>query len=229
MTRRPWPRAAKITVASLAAVLVAVVAWRGGQDTTSSTTAAGVATTSTASGLVTTTSPTTSDATGSSTTTTASPSTTTSTAPAAVPTPSSTGLPPPTAPLAGSPAANRPDPRLTPGVADPAVSQANIHSTICVAGYTATVRNVSTSTKDRVYAEYGIATHAPGSYEVDHLISLELGGSNDIGNLWPEPYTGADNARDKDTMENRLHDEVCSGQITLSQGQDEIVHWWMYE
>ena len=134
-----------------------------------------------------------------------------------------------TAPGSAAGAANRPNPALSPGVADPAVTQANIHSTICVSGYTATVRNVSTSTKDKVYAEYGITSHAPGSYEVDHLISLELGGSNDIRNLWPEPYTGDDNARDKDVMENRLHDEVCAGTITLAQAQDEIVHWWLYE
>jgi hypothetical protein len=88
---------------------------------------------------------------------------------------------------------------------------------------------VSTSTKNRVYAEYGITDHPTGAYEVDHLISLELGGSNDIGNLWPEPYSGPDNAHDKDVMENRLHDEVCSGQLTLAQGQGEIVHWWPYE
>ena len=75
----------------------------------------------------------------------------------------------------------------------------------------------------------GITSHAPGAYEVDHLISLELGGSNDIHNLWPEPYGGADNAHTKDGMENRLRTEVCGGQITLAQGQDEIVHWWMYE
>jgi hypothetical protein len=124
---------------------------------------------------------------------------------------------------------NRPDPQLTPGVADPAVTQANIGSTICVAGYSGRVRNVPQSEKDEVYREYGIAYHAPGQYEVDHLISLELGGSNHIKNLWPEPYAGTDNAHRKDGMENRLHAEVCAGQITLAQGQDEIVHWWMYE
>jgi hypothetical protein len=114
-------------------------------------------------------------------------------------------------------------------VADPAVTQANVHQTICVSGYTATVRNVPQSEKDEVYREYGITSHAPGEYEVDHLISLELGGSNDIKNLWPEPYAGPDNARTKDGMENRVHDDVCAGRITLAQGQDEIAHWWMYE
>ena len=54
--------------------------------------------------------------------------------------------------------------------------------------YAHSVRNVSAATKRAVYAEYGIASHQPGKYEVDHLISLELGGSNDIRNLWPESY-----------------------------------------
>ena len=105
---------------------------------------------------------------------------------------------------------------LTPGVIDPNVTQANIGSTICVRGYTKTVRHVSTATKTRVYHEYGIMSHTPGSYEVDHLISLELGGSNDIGNLWPEPYFGTNNAHDKDYWENELHRQVCNGSISLA-------------
>jgi hypothetical protein len=135
-----------------------------------------------------------------------------------------------TAPIATTPSGtgNRPWPPFTPGVADPRVTQANIHSTICVSGYTKTVRNVSAATKREVFAEYGIADPTPGAYEVDHLISLELGGSNDIGNLWPEPYSGADNAHDKDTIENRLHSQVCSGTLSLTQAQYEIVHWWEY-
>lgn len=119
------------------------------------------------------------------------------------------------------------NPTLTPGVIDPAVTQANIHSTICVRGYTKTVRHVTTSMKTQVYHAYGIMSHKPGSYEVDHLISLELGGSNDFGNLWPEPYFGADNAHDKDYWENELHRQVCNGSITLSRAQYLIVHWWV--
>jgi hypothetical protein len=119
------------------------------------------------------------------------------------------------------------DMQLTPGVASAAVTQANIQSTICVSGYTASVRNVSAATKRRVFAEYGIANPPSGAYEVDHLIPLELGGSNDIRNLWPEAYAGADNARDKDTWENRLKSQVCAGTTTLAVAQDEIIHWWV--
>jgi hypothetical protein len=203
-------------------VFVALAAWRGGQEKTTTTAGAVLTSTNTAPAEPTSTSE------PASTTTTTSPETATTATPlpTAAPTTATTAT---TAPSAPAGAANRPNPALTPGVADPAVTQANIHSTICVSGYTATVRDVSTSTKNKVYAEYGITSHAAGSYEVDHLISLELGGSNDIRNLWPEPYLGVDNAHDKDVIENRLHDEVCSGQLTLAQGQDEIVHWWLYE
>lgn len=72
-----------------------------------------------------------------------------------------------------------PDSACTPGaiIASATVSQ------ICQSGYASSVRNVPTSEKDAVYAEYGIHSHYAGQYEVDHLVSLELGGSNDIANL----------------------------------------------
>ena len=58
----------------------------------------------------------------------------------------------------------------------------------------------------------------PYAHEVDHLVSLELGGSNAIGNLWPEPYAGRWGARTKDVLENRLHELVCSGQLGACAG-----------
>jgi 5-methylcytosine-specific restriction endonuclease McrA len=48
------------------------------------------------------------------------------------------------------------------------------------------VRNVPAEMKRQVYHEYGITSHGSGEYEIDHLIPLELGGSNSIKNLWPE-------------------------------------------
>ena len=92
-------------------------------------------------------------------------------------------------------------------------------------GYSEGVRNVPQSEKDRVYAEYGIRRHAPGSYDVDHLISLELGGSNSFKNLWPQKQPGA---RSKDTLENKLHRQLCDGQISLRTAQRRIVRWWLY-
>jgi hypothetical protein len=87
------------------------------------------------------------------------------------------------------------------------------------------VRDVPQSEKDAVYALYGVA-HVPYAHEVDHLVSLELGGSNVISNLWPEPYAGRWGARTKDVLENRLHDLVCSGTLTLHYAQHiEATNW----
>ena len=57
---------------------------------------------------------------------------------------------------------------------------------ICVSGYSSSVRDVPQSVKEQVYAAYGITSRQPGQYEVDHLVNLSIGGSNDISNLWPE-------------------------------------------
>jgi hypothetical protein len=63
--------------------------------------------------------------------------------------------------------------------------------------------------------------------EVDHLISLELGGSNRPANLWPEPYDIVWNAKVKDKLENRLHKMVCAGEIDLSTAQKAIAKDWI--
>ncbi len=112
---------------------------------------------------------------------------------------------------------------MTPGATLP-VTVADI----AVPGYTKKVRNVPQSVKEQVYHEYGITAHAPGEYEVDHLISLELGGSNSIKNLWPESYkTQPWNARVKDKLENKLHAMVVSGQMSLPDAQHEIATDWI--
>jgi hypothetical protein len=120
-----------------------------------------------------------------------------------------------------------PDRRCTPGLAAPAVTQANIASTICRAGYTKKVRppeSVTRREKLESMKAYG-DTGSPRRYEYDHLISLELGGApNDAKNLWPEP--GA-SPNPKDRLENRLHAMVCDGSITLAQAQREIATNWV--
>jgi hypothetical protein len=120
------------------------------------------------------------------------------------------------------PAKLYPDPSLTPGD----VLTADV-SKICTPGYTATVRDVSTATKERVYAEYGIGYPQPaGSYEVDHFIPLELGGSNDIKNLWPEPAAPAPGFHQKDQFENYEHAEVCAGALTIEEAQQRMASDW---
>ena len=90
------------------------------------------------------------------------------------------------------------------------------------------VRNVPAEMKRQVYREYGITSHGPGDYEIDHLIPLELGGSNSIKNLWPESHrTSPWNAQVKDRLEGKLHDLVCSGQLDLKTAQQAIASNWI--
>jgi hypothetical protein len=79
----------------------------------------------------------------------------------------------------------RPDPRLTPGATLEVTT-----TDLCVPGYTKKVRDVPAAVKRQVYAAYGIQHHAPGAYEVDHLIPLELGGSNALRSFRPPAGSG---------------------------------------
>ncbi|GAC1691095.1 MAG: hypothetical protein PVS2B1_13680 [Candidatus Dormibacteraceae bacterium] len=124
-----------------------------------------------------------------------------------------------------------PDPVCTPGVIDPRVTQENISTTICVRGYTKTVRPPASYTHDlkvRQIAEYGYADTKLASYEEDHLIPLELGGHpTDPKNLWPEPRSGDHPASQKDLIENSLHGKVCAGVITLAAARAAIASNWL--
>jgi hypothetical protein len=119
-----------------------------------------------------------------------------------------------------------PDPRCTPGSIDPAVTQADIHQTICVRGYTKSVRPPASETDrfkyDVAYPAYG--TPQTKKTELDHLVSLELGGSNDAANLWPEdpPSPNA-----KDEVEDALNRAVCDGRVTLAAAQRAIAGDWL--
>ena len=114
-----------------------------------------------------------------------------------------------------------PDPACTPG----AIFTAATVSHICTPGYSRSVRNVPESVKQSVYAEYGIASHAPRSYQVDHLVPLELGGNNGLANLWPQSRPGY---HQKDGTENRLHDAVCAGSLSLRAAQLQIARDWRH-
>jgi hypothetical protein len=112
-------------------------------------------------------------------------------------------------------------PTLTPGALNPDVTQANIHSTICVTGWTATIRpppEYTDALKLKQMREYG-ETGPSSAYEEDHLIGLELGGApRDPRNLWPEPRPRADEV---DRIENELNAKVCSGALSLADAQRE--------
>jgi len=112
-----------------------------------------------------------------------------------------------------------PDPVRTPGVLNPDVTQATIGSTICVHGWTRTIRpptDYTNALKAKQLRVYGLAGPL-SEYQEDHLISLELGGHpTDPRNLWPEPYPRAARV---DTIENELNRRVCDGSLTLAEAQ----------
>lgn len=116
-----------------------------------------------------------------------------------------------------------PNPLLTPGDIFPDSTLEEI----CQPGYTSKVRDVPVSEKKQVYQEYGLSYPQPkGFYEVDHFIPLELGGSNDIKNLFPEAVVPKPGFHEKDIVENYLHEQVCSGRISLQEAQIEIKTDW---
>ncbi|HEY8776869.1 MAG TPA: hypothetical protein VIM33_10395 [Gaiellaceae bacterium] len=107
----------------------------------------------------------------------------------------------------------------TPGVLNPDVTQANITSTICLHGWTKTIRPQTSYTndlKEKQMREYGVGG-SRSDYQEDHLISLELGGHpTDPRNLWPEPYP---RASEVDSIENDLNAKICSGALSLETAQ----------
>ena len=128
-----------------------------------------------------------------------------------------------------------PNPQLTPGATNPDVTQANIHQTICVSGWTASVRQPTAYTnrlKTEGITQYGYNDPNVRDYEEDHFIPLELGGDpKDPNNLWPEPYDTKVNgqtmgAHQKDKVEDLLNKQVCDGTITLREAQDHIASDW---
>ena len=118
-----------------------------------------------------------------------------------------------------------PDPRCTPGSIDPIVTQVDIYRTICTRGWTKTVRPPEAQTEwfkfHVAYPAYGLGW---ATSELDHLVPLELGGSNDATNLWPE-VGKIPNPKDK--VENALNAAVCDGKVSLARAQQAIASDWM--
>lgn len=126
-----------------------------------------------------------------------------------------------------------PDPVCTPGAASAAVRQDNIHSTICMTGYTASVRAPEAETarvKTTAMRSYNQPVPGRTTTELDHQVPLELGGSNDVKNLWPEPsdIPNGGYRNTKDSVERSLHSAVCAThpRITLVQAQNAINDDW---
>ena len=123
-----------------------------------------------------------------------------------------------------------PDSICTPGSYNPDVTQATIGSTICVSGWTTTVRpptSYTNSLKAQGIIDYGYTDTNMSDYEEDHLVPLELGGApRDPGNLWPEPHYGSQTSSTKDGIETKLKNAVCSGRITLAAARTAIRTNW---
>jgi hypothetical protein len=115
-----------------------------------------------------------------------------------------------------------PDPTCTPGAVETVDLDVICHHS------TRERRKVSEATHRAVFAEYGLpSAHQGGEYEVDHLIPLELGGSNDIANLWPEAASPTPGFHEKDVVENWLHVEVCAGRVRVEEAQRAIAVDWV--
>jgi hypothetical protein len=125
-----------------------------------------------------------------------------------------------------------PDPKLTPGDTIPNVTADDV----CTPGWAHEHRHVTEGEKGQVYAEYHGSQQTcvcPGGgsetncCEVDHLIPLELGGSNDVKNLWPQPQDPRPGWPEKDSLENDLHERVCKGEMSLADAQKCIASNWV--
>jgi len=131
----------------------------------------------------------------------------------------------PNSPTSSAQAPGLPNSKLTPGATNPAVTQSTIRSTICVIGYTKTIRPPVSYTNKLKYDQLHSGYNVNGDlnmrdYEEDHLIPLEVGGhpSSPL-NLFPQYYKASAGARYKDKLENKMHLLVCSGRITLKAAQ----------
>jgi hypothetical protein len=116
-----------------------------------------------------------------------------------------------------------PDPFYTPGVV-----RTTDKKEICKGGSTKQFRNTTDATKKQVCLEYGLAPHCYGrsTNEIDHLISLEIGGADDPKNLRPQPYNQNPGAHQKDALENHLHAMICNDEISVEEAQAAIRTDW---
>jgi len=124
-----------------------------------------------------------------------------------------------------------PNLQITPGAVRAGLSKTKI----CSIKWGKDERHVTAAMKRQVFAAYGYSGYddprcvpaGKRTCEIDHLISRELGGADEVSNLWPQAYgTSPWNAVLKDKLENRLHKELCAGNITLKSARDMLVTDW---
>ncbi len=116
-----------------------------------------------------------------------------------------------------------PDRACTPG----SVFADATREKVCVAGYSKSVRSVSTKLRKQLFAAYGIA-YPPlsGAYELDHLIPLAIGGDNSAANLFPEAAVPSPGFKEKDVVEVYLQEQVCAGKVDLAVAQTQVAADW---
>ncbi|NAZ75770.1 hypothetical protein GTQ99_10140 [Kineococcus sp. T13] len=145
-------------------------------------------------------------------------------------------MPQPTAPTAAAPRAAEvvdpfrrtadgtalPDPALTPGAAFPDADQA----VVCAPAYLRSTSKPRKSDKADAYQRYAIPPEDENDHVVDRLVPVGLGGDNSAANLWPQPRTDRYGAQQKDLLEERLRELVCSGALPLEGARQEITTDW---
>ena len=128
-------------------------------------------------------------------------------------------------------AGDLPDKYMTPGAINPDVTQDNIASTVCVKGWTKTVRPPAYYTnklKKKQILEYGYQDTNPKNFEEDHLVPLSAGGHpTDPRNLWPQPRNSEWNAERKDELEFAMYKALCRGEISLNEVQIAFAANWI--
>ena len=133
---------------------------------------------------------------------------------------------------AGAAVAGLPNYLKTPGEIDARVTQSNIGVTICVVGYTKTVRPPASYTNSLKYQQLHSGYNVNGDmnmrdYEEDHLIPLAVGGNpTSPKNLFPQYFGGPYGARHKDRLELKMHLLVCAGRVSLATAQAAFKEDW---
>lgn len=128
-------------------------------------------------------------------------------------------------------AGDLPNAKTTPGALNPDITQANIQSTVCVKGFTKTIRPpvyYTNKLKREQLASEGYADQNPRDYEEDHLVALSIGGAPfDVRNLWPQPRNSEWNAEKKDQLEFAMFRMLCTNEISLHDAQIAMATNWI--